>query len=130
MRRRRREGHDRGAAAVEMALVLPLLIVLLFGIIDFGRIYTAQIQLSQAAREGVRMESLGFPGDVSTRAHAAAPGLSSMTVAVTRACPAAPLPNDSAEVTVGWHPTGLILVGWIPGIDRNYPQTATMRCQG
>lgn len=56
------EGHfDRGAAAVEMALVLPLLLFLLMGIIDFGRAYNAQIQLSAAAREGVRLASLN-PG--------------------------------------------------------------------
>jgi Flp pilus assembly protein TadG len=57
--RRRHKGHlDRGAAAVEMALVLPVLLFLLMGIIDFGRMFNAQIQLSQAAREGVRLASL------------------------------------------------------------------------
>src|SRR5450759_4377301 len=49
---------DRGAAAVEMALVLPVLLFLLMGMIDFGRAYNAQIQLSQAAREGVRLASI------------------------------------------------------------------------
>ena len=56
---RRHKGHfDRGAAAVEMALVLPVLLFLLMGMIDFGRAYSAQIQLSQAAREGVRLASM------------------------------------------------------------------------
>lgn len=50
--------RERGAAAVEMALVLPVLLFVLFAMIDFGRAYSAQIQLSQAAREGVRLASL------------------------------------------------------------------------
>ena len=65
--RRGREGHfghegqfERGAAAVEMALVMPLLILMVMGIIDFGRIFNGEIQLSQAAREGARVAALGF----------------------------------------------------------------------
>ncbi|WP_211277935.1 TadE/TadG family type IV pilus assembly protein, partial [Couchioplanes caeruleus] len=55
-------GGDQGAAAVEMALVLPLLLLLLFGIIDFGRALNAQITLTEAAREGARAAALGFDG--------------------------------------------------------------------
>src|SRR5665811_2246730 len=74
---RRHKGHfDRGAAAVEMALVMPLLILMVMGIIDFGRIFNGEIQLSQAAREGARITALGAPGGfdttaVTTRAKAA-----------------------------------------------------------
>jgi len=57
-RGRRRRHLERGAAAVEMALVLPVMLFLLMGMIDFGRAYNAQIQLSAAAREGVRLASL------------------------------------------------------------------------
>jgi len=77
MFRNEHEGHrDRGAAAVEMALVLPLLLVMVIGIIDFSRIFNGQIQLSQAAREGARIAALGAPAgfsttDVSTRTNAA-----------------------------------------------------------
>lgn len=46
--------RDRGAAAVEMALLLPLLLLLIFGIIDFGRMLNAQIAVTEAAREGAR----------------------------------------------------------------------------
>lgn len=37
-----------------MALLLPLLLLLIFGIIDFGRMLNAQITVTEAAREGAR----------------------------------------------------------------------------
>ncbi len=49
-----------------MALVLPLLLVLIFGIIDFGRMLNQQIALTEAARDAARVASFG--GDPSARA--------------------------------------------------------------
>ena len=51
--------HDeRGAAAVELAIVLPILILLVFGIIQFS-IYFNRLQgLQAAAREGARVAAL------------------------------------------------------------------------
>ena len=54
-----RQARDRGATAVEFALLLPLLLLIVFGIIDFGRALNAQITLTQAAREGARLAALG-----------------------------------------------------------------------
>ena len=45
---------EKGQAMVEFALVLPLLLALLCGIIDFGWLYYHQITLNNAAREGAR----------------------------------------------------------------------------
>lgn len=45
-------GGRRGAAAVEAALVLPVLAVFLFGCADFGRAIHAQIAITNAARVG------------------------------------------------------------------------------
>ncbi|MDQ0619795.1 Flp pilus assembly protein TadG [Arthrobacter globiformis] len=45
---------ERGAAAVEFALLVPILIVLVFGIMEFGRAYSVQMSLANAAREGAR----------------------------------------------------------------------------
>ncbi|SCL15529.1 TadE-like protein [Micromonospora rhizosphaerae] len=42
-----------------MALVLPLLLVLIFGIIDFGRMLNKQIALTEAARDAARVASFG-----------------------------------------------------------------------
>ena len=55
----RRARQDDGSAVVEFALVLPLLLLLVSGIIDFGRIYWEQSTTSAAAREGVRLVALG-----------------------------------------------------------------------
>src|SRR5438477_589960 len=52
MRRRVGRTPDRGAAAVEMALVLPLLLFVIFGLIEFGRMLNTQLTLTEAARAG------------------------------------------------------------------------------
>ena len=45
---------EKGAAAVEFALVVPLLISLIFGIVLMGAAYNAQITLTQIARAAAR----------------------------------------------------------------------------
>lgn len=50
---------EKGQSLVEFALVLPLLILLLFGIIDFGRIFHAYLTLDHAGREAARAASIG-----------------------------------------------------------------------
>jgi len=56
--RRLRSCVDRGAAAVEFAIISIPLFLLLFGIIQFGFTFYSQIMISQAAREGSRLISL------------------------------------------------------------------------
>jgi len=45
-------GTSRGQALVELALILPVLLLLLLGAIDFGRVFYSQITVNDAAREG------------------------------------------------------------------------------
>ena len=49
-----RARRQRGAAAVEMALVLPLLLALVLGVVDLGLAVYTQSVLSNASREGAR----------------------------------------------------------------------------
>lgn len=57
MREDRTGTKERGAAAVEFALLLPLLVVMLMGMIDFGMAINAQAIVGNAAREGARAAS-------------------------------------------------------------------------
>ncbi len=51
--------NQKGAAAVEFAIILPLLIMLVFGIIQFGIAYNNWISLTHAARHGARIAAVG-----------------------------------------------------------------------
>ena len=44
--------RETGAAVVEFAIAVPLLVVLVLGIIDYGRLTTTRITLHEAAQEG------------------------------------------------------------------------------
>lgn len=50
---------ESGQSLVEFALIVPLLILLLFGIIDFGRIFHAYLTIDHAGRESARAASIG-----------------------------------------------------------------------
>jgi Flp pilus assembly pilin Flp len=51
---------QQGAAAVEFALLLPLLVLLLFGMIEFGLAFNSRIQATNAAREAARRAVVGI----------------------------------------------------------------------
>jgi len=92
---------DRGAAAVEFALLLPLLLLIVLGIIDFGRLLNAQITLTQAAREGTRLVALG-QSNVPSRTQAAAPGLSPVGVSIQSSCAVGAGPGSNAVVDTSY----------------------------
>lgn len=141
--RARRGLRERGAAAVELALVLPMLLLLIAGIIDFGRAFMTQIAISQGAREGARMLALGLPlSDAKVRVEQgangalAASGASTFVYPGVTLCPSTPTPTDAASITVGVQFRYLILDGIsnlfggaIPS-TATFTQTGSMRCLG
>jgi Flp pilus assembly protein TadG len=101
MRRLRRHDPERGAAAVEFALVLPLFLLLVFGIVDFSRAFNVQLTLSDAAAEGARALATGATATVAEDAARAA--LQSTAVpasAVTFPAPVACDGGPRASMTV------------------------------
>ena len=65
MRKRRRRGSviggEAGAAIVEMAFVLPLFLLLTFGIFEFGRAWLTVNTMNHATREAVRLAAVSTP---------------------------------------------------------------------
>lgn len=53
-----RHRSESGVAAIELAIVLPLLVLILFGIITFGTVFYNYIVITNAAREGARWGSI------------------------------------------------------------------------
>jgi Flp pilus assembly protein TadG len=51
--------NSRGQALVEFALLLPLVMLILIGIVEFGRAWQAKQTLTDAAREGARLAVIG-----------------------------------------------------------------------
>jgi Flp pilus assembly protein TadG len=133
--RRGRANSDRGAAAVEFALLLPLLVLIVFGVIDFGRAINAQITLTQAAREGARALALG-QSTYQSRALSAALGLSGVTVTdqpdslgVT-GCPAgAAQTGDDAVVHVSYTFSFVTPIGYIFGPTKTLTAEGVMPCE-
>ncbi len=132
--------RERGAAAVELALLLPLLLLLTGGIVDLGRALHDKVVIADAARDGARMASLGVydPADVRAQATAAATGLPAgdVTVSVPDSCSPGAGGVDVIAVTVTRTSFDWSLLAGVNGffgspvtLPSSFASTAEMRCQ-
>ena len=55
--------NKKGQSMVEMALILPIIIMLLMGMVEFSRIFGSYLLVTHASREGARMASIGKTDD-------------------------------------------------------------------
>ncbi|MCX7708849.1 MAG: pilus assembly protein [Clostridia bacterium] len=60
---KRKKGMN-GQSTVEAAMILPLVILILTGIIDFGLLFNNYLVIANASREGVRLASVGSADSV------------------------------------------------------------------
>lgn len=51
--------NRKGQAIVELALILPILVLLIFGSMEFGRVFHSYINVTSAVREGARLGAVG-----------------------------------------------------------------------
>jgi Flp pilus assembly protein TadG len=117
--------NERAAAAVEMAIVLPLLLLIVGGIVDFGRLFYTQNIVVNAAREGARSRALGYDTTASTtRINQSLIGIqgtaspvftlvqgTSPTLTANGDCPSSPGPLDRTRVTITVNNFSYIVLG-------------------
>jgi Flp pilus assembly protein TadG len=105
----------RGVAAVEFACVAPLFFLLIFGLIEYGRMVMVQQLLTNAAREGARVGVLD--GSTETKVKTAvstyltAAGIKNTTTTVSPNPPSSATANSPVNVTVS---VGFNDVSWLP----------------
>jgi len=98
----KRLAGERGQSLVEFALVVPIFLVLLFALVDFGRGFQAWIEVTNAAREGARVGALhGTAAEIETRARAAAGSLNQGNLSIS-ATNAGGTPGSSVIVAANY----------------------------
>ncbi|MEE2568113.1 TadE/TadG family type IV pilus assembly protein [Pseudarthrobacter sp. J64] len=121
------EDSSRGAIAVEFALVAPVLLLLVAGIIEFSNIFNAQVSVTQAAREAARNMAIhNNQGTATTAARVGAPGLDTSSFALAFS-PTACAPNTNIKVTISYTAPGITGVF---GTGFGVTGVGAMRCGG
>lgn len=122
--------ESRGASMVEFALVLPVLVLLLFGVIEFTRAYNAKTSMTHAAREGARTLALrGSVSDAQARVRASSPSLNQANLTITTT-PASGTctPGQTVTVVVSYRmPYSIPL---FRSGEWSLQETGVMRCGG
>ena len=124
--------RDRGAAAVEFALLLPVLVALILGIIEFGYAFFVWGNVAGAAREGARNYAITKnEAQAKTAAKSAFPALGDADIGVS---PAPSSCRDGAPATVTITYSYSTLTGLLEGITGaktlSLQGKGTMRCGG
>lgn len=120
--------RDRGVAAVEAALVLPVLLLLVMGIIDLGRAFATKQEVTHATREAVRVYAVTQNQSLAIAAFEAGTAGLSCTTPVISPAPC----TEGQEVAV----TGVCDFNFVTPLGNRLPvldqigSRAVMRCGG
>ena len=126
--------RERGAAAIEFALLLPAFLLVIAGIVDFGRAFFTQIELTNAAREGARaaVVSTTTAAAIESRASASAPGLPDLSTTATICGTAGGNATVNASTSFEWIllEPAMSLFGAGGALPATLSSTAVMKCGG
>jgi Flp pilus assembly protein TadG len=123
----RRGREDGGQASVELALVLPLVVMLLLAVVQLGLLVRDQILVVHAAREAAREAAVDPAPDAPRRAAAASSTLAESRMSVTTTGRGAA--GSRVRVEVAYRaPTAVPLLGSALG-DLTLRASATMRVE-
>jgi Flp pilus assembly protein TadG len=129
---RTRLSGERGASAVEFGLVVPILLILVLGIVEFGHAFQVQGTLSAAAREGVRAMALRndqaqAKDAVQAAAAALNPGVTDAQISISPA--ACPTGTTTQNVTLTIRYPMPFVTDFF-GAEIGLTGPGVMRCQG
>lgn len=132
--RQTRHRRKRAAAVVEFAVVLPLLLTILFGIIEYGYVFMVRQSLQTAAREGCRVAVLQTSNneDIVKRVKEVlrpALGDKAYSVTIDHANPEAGKLVETIEVQIPYNDVSL-MGGFFGTHDYNLAGTCSMRKEG
>jgi Flp pilus assembly protein TadG len=129
--------EERGVAAVEFALLVPLLVVILFSITSFGIALSRFVAYTSAAREGARYAAVHCQPDatqctialIQARVAGAAVGnpIAPGPVTVNRDCKTAIPPGQ--VVTVSWVQSIPIHIPMLPDLSKTITISGSFRCE-
>jgi len=114
--------NDKGQSLVEFALVVPILLILVLGIVEFGRAWMTKNIMTGAAREAVRVAVVGGNGVARGDNVLLSANLPPSTV-VTDGTDTEGKALKIATVTHVFH--FLTIVNFLPGIPDNITLTST-----
>ena len=119
--------RDKGAVIVEAALLLPLLLLIVFGIIDLGRAFNSKQALTHATREAVRVYAVTQDNSAASNAFwAGATGLDSTRITIDIPADDSCTPGDPVTVTSSYDFNFIAL----PFASIDIDSTGVMRCGG
>jgi len=128
----RRTSRERGAAAVEFAIIAVVLFMVLFGIFEYGRIFSQLEVFNSAAREGARVAAVrGTVADIQAAVDAAAePYTVSAPISITPGGdPPCTDANSGSQVRVEWQQNVQISIAILPPLNKNVTIQGTFRCE-
>jgi Flp pilus assembly protein TadG len=120
--------RQRGQSTVELALALPVVVVLLLAVLQVGLIGRDVLLVTHAAREAARAAATDPSPDAAREAAAASTGLPPRDLRVTATGRGRPGSRVTVTVQYRTHPA-VPLVGALVG-DRTLSARATMRVEG
>lgn len=122
----------KGQSLVETALVLPIILLLLTGIVDFGLLFNSYLVVSNASREGARSAAIGSTdAQIKATINNVASTLDTTRLTITISPDqAARVTGNSVSVTVayGYSMITPVIAAIIPG-PFQLKTSATMRCE-
>jgi len=119
----RRTRRSDGQALVEFALLVPLLVIIILVIIEFGRIWMTMNVLASAAREGARVAAVTSASSFPNPAQVQTAVDNVLTAAdITGATITTTGPNAANQVTVRVQITYSVVTGsFVPGLSSSMP---------